>query len=506
MTTRRLVTSLLAIAVVLGAGNVPYVLAQNQTPSQVQTASDLLQKGIYLQETVGDLDGAIKVYQQIIQMADGSRASAAQAVYRLGLCLQKKGRQAEADKTFQDLIAKYPDQGEVVSKARAFVASTAQPKLLPAPWKDGEVLELFQKLPSGMVGLVKRYSIASSKNNPGHWLLEDNTLSPMAQMVQWVPQWQTRVEVDKETMTPISTWMNMMGDSQITYQASQARVEEKGKDPRIVVLDGTTWDIEEVWALLRRLPLAPDYKTTLPFLGPTGLVLKVEFAVTGADDVKTPAGTFHCYRVVADALRQAFFISTDDLRYLVKIEMPVGSVELERVLQGAAAGPVAYKDDALGFSLSAPEGWQVYNYDSGKADSALANLVDPDSLVSIILSVNTLEAGYPATAEGMRERIQKEIDKGGDLRQFLTGRSEKSKVGGSTVRPDSWQTRQVGGRLAISWLVDFTDMLGNKKTAYTVEIRGDKTRARFTSNLKTDSDLAAFLERFDPIMAGLTIK
>jgi TolA-binding protein len=69
-----------------------------------QSASELLQKGIYLQETVGDLDGAIKIYKQIAQTAQESRANAAQAQFRLGVCLEKKGLQAEAARVLQKVV------------------------------------------------------------------------------------------------------------------------------------------------------------------------------------------------------------------------------------------------------------------------------------------------------------------------------------------------------------------------------------------------------------------
>src|SRR5581483_4985193 len=93
---------------------------------QNPTTSELLQKGIYLQETVGDVDGAIKVYKQIMQMARQPRANTAQAEYRLGMCLLKKGRQAEATETFQKLIREYPEQTDIVAKARPYAGSGGQ--------------------------------------------------------------------------------------------------------------------------------------------------------------------------------------------------------------------------------------------------------------------------------------------------------------------------------------------------------------------------------------------
>ncbi len=88
---------------------------------QAATTSELLQKGIYLQETIGDLDGAMKVYRQIALMARESRANAAQAEYRLGVCLHKRGRREEAIDTFHKLIREYPEQATVVAQARDFL-------------------------------------------------------------------------------------------------------------------------------------------------------------------------------------------------------------------------------------------------------------------------------------------------------------------------------------------------------------------------------------------------
>ncbi|MCX6622938.1 MAG: tetratricopeptide repeat protein [Acidobacteria bacterium] len=104
-----------------------------------QSAADLLQKGIYTQETVGDLDGAIKIYRQVVTSSSESRAYAAQAQYRLGQCLLKKGAAAEATQAFKTLVSDYPEQTELVAKAKAYLPAAFE--LLPAPWADGELLE-----------------------------------------------------------------------------------------------------------------------------------------------------------------------------------------------------------------------------------------------------------------------------------------------------------------------------------------------------------------------------
>ena len=50
--------------------------------ASAQPASDLLQSGIYSQDTLGDLDAAIRIYRQILDSGTGLRLYAAHAQYR----------------------------------------------------------------------------------------------------------------------------------------------------------------------------------------------------------------------------------------------------------------------------------------------------------------------------------------------------------------------------------------------------------------------------------------
>ena len=55
--------------------------------SHADSPSELLEKGIFSEETKGDLDEAIKIYRQILADAKANRGFVAQAQYRLGQCL-----------------------------------------------------------------------------------------------------------------------------------------------------------------------------------------------------------------------------------------------------------------------------------------------------------------------------------------------------------------------------------------------------------------------------------
>src|SRR5688572_25265433 len=87
----------------------------------------LLEQAIYKEETAGDIEAAIRLYQQIVAAADAERAVMAQALYRLGVCLERRGRKDEARGAFDRLVREFGDQAELAARVRARLA----PALLP---------------------------------------------------------------------------------------------------------------------------------------------------------------------------------------------------------------------------------------------------------------------------------------------------------------------------------------------------------------------------------------
>jgi len=85
--------------------------------ADVKSPRVLLQEGIYAEEIEGDLDGAMRIYEQVISQAEAAKATAAQAVYRLGMCYLKKGQKEKAADQFQKVLSKFPEQKAVAEKA-----------------------------------------------------------------------------------------------------------------------------------------------------------------------------------------------------------------------------------------------------------------------------------------------------------------------------------------------------------------------------------------------------
>ena len=69
--------------------------ATASTAAPAAPASVLLEKGIFNEETKGDLAAAIGIYRQIIEDDKANRKYVAEAHYRLGLCLLKKGKKEQ---------------------------------------------------------------------------------------------------------------------------------------------------------------------------------------------------------------------------------------------------------------------------------------------------------------------------------------------------------------------------------------------------------------------------
>ena len=87
-----------------------------------QTAGELFEKALYLDEGRGELQQAVDLYQKIIKDFSENREVAAKAVLHLGLCFEKMG-QRQAKKHYQRVVDEFPEQTEAVKVAKAASAA-----------------------------------------------------------------------------------------------------------------------------------------------------------------------------------------------------------------------------------------------------------------------------------------------------------------------------------------------------------------------------------------------
>ncbi|MHC4192754.1 MAG: LamG-like jellyroll fold domain-containing protein, partial [Planctomycetota bacterium] len=103
--------------------------------AQAKPASVQLQEGLYAEEIEGDLDAAIKIYEEIAADKSADSRYAAQAMYRLGLCYQKKQDYQSAKVTFEQLIARFPKEKTIIEKVQLLLdqLSAQDPAALMPP-------------------------------------------------------------------------------------------------------------------------------------------------------------------------------------------------------------------------------------------------------------------------------------------------------------------------------------------------------------------------------------
>lgn len=115
----------------------------------------ILEKGIYNEETVGDLEAAIKFYREAVSAAEKTQTLAARAQFRLGQCLMKQQKKEDAIKVFRELTEKFPRQKQWIDKAKQYLPADIE--LTEATWQDGVRETLVMKLPGGHpLGLIRR--------------------------------------------------------------------------------------------------------------------------------------------------------------------------------------------------------------------------------------------------------------------------------------------------------------------------------------------------------------
>jgi hypothetical protein len=466
-----------------------------------ESTSEMLEKGIYTEETVGDLDAAIKIYDKIISEARANRKFVAQAQFRRGQCLLKQGKKDEAQAAFEEFVNQFkdfPDQKELVAKARKLVPDDSSGlELDPVPWADGEHLELRIKLGSGLD--IGNFVLSARSGKVGGrevWNLGLNrnigVNAPNLGLSQIV--------ADCETFRPVSSVFShyLLGNVAAEYAPNQVTIRSKGVDgkesTRKLDLDGAHYDNEQAWHLFRRLPLTDDYTGELPICATFGAgPIKLEAEVTGKETLEVPAGTFECYKLLVKPVQQTFWISTGPERYSVKFEAGGVSGVLQSIRQVKPGDTIKYSDADLGFSVSAPADWYfIPDKVSTKEPAKLVILMDPEAEAVSMLHV--------VPRENLKEEHRASVRAWAEEEVVDLGKAHKD----FQVRAGSWKQREVGGHPAVSCVADF--LHGERKRAqYAVFILGKATATFFAASTEPDR-LEPFSKKLDKIVDSYEAK
>lgn len=447
--------------------------------------SELLEKGIYAEETKGDIEGAITIYQQLVAESKASQSLAAKAQLRLGQCLLKKNRRNEAVAAFEKLIRDFPDEKELIAKARENLPSKLA--LAPVPWVDGERLQMTLTLPAGLdIGTMELRADLVEVDGRKLWRV-GRRMGGNGDMI-------SSVDADPETFHPISSYWKhtLLGEASAVFKPGEVEVRRQGvAEPLMIRPDKTVFDNEEVMHMMRRLPLEIGYKTTLPLITTLGggAIIGIGLEVPKKETIETPAGTFECFKVALD-IGQFFWISDDEHRYLVKFDAGGANAHLASITQRKAGAPVEFRDDELGVALTTPADWVIHLQKGKKKDRTIIYLLDPGAYAEHaglrLVPADSLPATARQSARALAdhdfsENLQKELQ---DVK----------------IRPDSWKPYSVSGRTGVSFVADYVGS-GKPKVVFSLYVLGARTCENFMFACPAEK-LDELKKDFDQIIAG----
>ena len=474
-----------------------------------ETVSTLLEKGIFAEDTKGDLDEAINIYERIISEHKDQRSYIARAYYRLGSCYLKKGEEEKAKKAFQDLLANFPEQDELTSEAKAQLASLGvadndekednlfnEPlEIGPAPWIAGETCQYNLKSMAGMEIGKQIWVVDEVQNGDKNlWRVEQYYAVMLSDFQQF-----SRVDAKMENFVPVrGRTKNNLGDFQAVYEPGFVELESNvsgQKSKKSFPLYNTVYDNEQAIYLIRRLPLDLSYKAAFHiFVVQTGVVFPARLEIKKREKISVPAGEFDSYRLEIvgfkdgiKALQHTMWYSADDRKILLKYDSGQAIIELEDVLQKHRGQLSVFKDDDVGMSITAPGNWHFLKNTLFQSTYKLLLQILPPELKSwgtFVVSVRT-ERMWSARAVA-----ETDID-------FLKGYFKNY-----TVRPESWESIEISGLPSSTFIADYEDK-GKNMVEYRTYIIGKSHVFRFVFRIEA-KNFEANKPEFDMIIQSFT--
>ncbi len=404
-------------------------------PTAELSTTELLEKAIYTEETVGDLPAAIDIYTHIVEADEANRGHVAQAQFRLGMCHAKRGDDAAARAAWDRLIADFPEQEALVSQAQAQLASV-QPEvdLAPVPWTDGEFLTYEMSLPTGKV-LGSLFLMAQSTTVDGieAWQLQIRRFG----FNQADNYGVSRTLVEAATQRPLRSSIRhgILGHADAVYGPDGVTLTADGGDT-FLDFEYPVYDNDQSMHHTRMLPLEVGYEAQLHYLPIwTGKAIEVGLKVKGTEQCRVPAGDFECFKVALD-IGQTLWISTGPERYPVKVQAEGVTIKLASIGRTEPGAPVSFALQDFGLSGTLPTDWLSHTY-RPRTDKAMVRFLDPAAAAISAIEVDRCPPGRCPTLE---ETAQREL--AGAKRRFQD----------FELRQESWTERTIDGRDAISFV------------------------------------------------------
>jgi TonB family protein len=434
-----------------------------------EDVSSLLEKAIYAEETKGDLNEAMRIYQKIIDENAGNSAKIAEAYYRLGACFQKTGDDSKAIDIYKKLLTRFRKQQEIATAAKNQLAKlnaldeetkiNKPLELGRVPWKAGETCQYDVKTPAGVSAGKVFHSVKElSKDGNDLWRTEDTLAIPM-----YDSQIYLRSDALKEGFNPVSSIMINRGMAarssgySALYKKDHIQYTNAAKEKRDIPVGDIIYDSQQNWEIIRRLPLAENYSTSFSaFDLQSGKIMNIHLNVTGKEIVTVPAGIFESYCLKLDFdsnIKAKVWISTDVNKYIIKLETQGLTIELEKTTHVTVEEPVVFKDSELGISVSARHGWYFVKSSIPERFKMLLEILSPE-LKAVLVLVVVQHYGTISSLQDIHNTSEKALAQ--IYKNF-------------TRRPESMVYRYINGLPSSTYIADY-DSDNKKMVQYRTDI------------------------------------
>ena len=348
------------------------------SPIIAQSAHELFQQALSKERAEGNLGEAIKLYQRVVDAASSDHALAAKALLQLGRCYEQLGN-AEARTAYERLIARYPDQAELVAQAKSRLAvlvrvptsaTSAGMVVKPLPAIDIPS-NLVAVAPDDTKAIIVDYSRGQNivlydfSKKQRRFLTELDWLMGWTYFAVWSPDARrvAYLQSDFASKTFDLRVTTLDGRSSVVYHVEgEQPVQPVGWTPDGATLIVVVQRPDKTWALgtlpatggrftpLRSLGWSYDYSDASPRLSPDGRFIAYLEGEKGRRDVHVISfDGREAYQITDDPADDLAPIWAPDSRHLAFTSTRLGSVALwtVEVKDGKPAGQPAKLKDGM---------------------------------------------------------------------------------------------------------------------------------------------------------------
>ncbi|WP_096085525.1 tetratricopeptide repeat protein [Agaribacterium haliotis] len=455
-------------------------------------------EAVYQQQTLGDLDAALAIYNKIIENAE-DRKLVAFSMLNAAQCHVQLGDELIANALYETLKKDYSDidgvQAYLSQQGRSPYLSPDE--LLPVPWQDGEVLQFTNyNLEERPFGYAVRTKTLTEVEGERAW--QTDILFVSDQSNQFSHQ---EVESLEKSSAPIRYENSSYGIVYATIDIDKGKVTfenpHRGQKFDFEYEDNSYMGLE-IDEIVRRLPLSEHYETRIKAIYPGNIgYFDVEIKVTdGNAELEFDGKSVEAWVLQVTSLshkgdvlwQQQVWVGKDERRLPLKGEGKMGSFVLSSADSNAAKQTshfkVGYTSRNLNFEL--PPGWFGFTVYGRNDESQRAFFYSQDGRSSAVL-------GWKKDYEfdWSKDPLSKKTDESIKWAEGFVSNHE--------VKKDSFQLLSVAGSEAIRYQASFTGG-GHDFIEDRLWIKGDKP---IFYSLVFNSSVAAFESERDDHQAIL---